>query len=79
MGTPAVANPVLQTALCTVCGFGEYPGGGGNHQRREWLRFTVAASLPKWVPALRVDDEGNCVVIDHGLGLFTLSMHFSRI
>lgn len=23
--------------------------------------------------------EGNCVVIDHGLGLFTVSMHFSRI
>jgi murein DD-endopeptidase MepM/ murein hydrolase activator NlpD len=23
--------------------------------------------------------EGNCVVIDHGMGLFTLSMHFSRI
>jgi murein DD-endopeptidase MepM/ murein hydrolase activator NlpD len=23
--------------------------------------------------------EGNCVVIDHGLGVFTLSMHFSRI
>lgn len=23
--------------------------------------------------------EGNCVVIDHGQGLFTLSMHFSRI
>jgi hypothetical protein len=23
--------------------------------------------------------EGNCVVIDHGLGLYTLSMHFSRI
>jgi murein DD-endopeptidase MepM/ murein hydrolase activator NlpD len=23
--------------------------------------------------------EGNCVMIDHGLGLFTLSMHLSRI
>jgi murein DD-endopeptidase MepM/ murein hydrolase activator NlpD len=23
--------------------------------------------------------EGNCVVIDHGLGVYTLSMHFSRI
>jgi murein DD-endopeptidase MepM/ murein hydrolase activator NlpD len=23
--------------------------------------------------------EGNCVVIDHGLGLFTLSMHLSRM
>lgn len=23
--------------------------------------------------------EGNCVIIDHGLGLFTESMHFSRI
>ena len=23
--------------------------------------------------------EGNCVVIDHGLGLFTISMHLSRI
>lgn len=23
--------------------------------------------------------EGNCVVIDHGLGLYTISMHFSRI
>jgi hypothetical protein len=23
--------------------------------------------------------EGNCVVIDHGMGLFTVSMHFSRI
>jgi murein DD-endopeptidase MepM/ murein hydrolase activator NlpD len=23
--------------------------------------------------------EGNCVIIDHGLGVFTLSMHFSRI
>jgi hypothetical protein len=23
--------------------------------------------------------EGNCVVVDHGLGLYTVSMHFSRI
>jgi len=23
--------------------------------------------------------EGNCVIIDHGLGLYTLSMHFSRM
>jgi len=23
--------------------------------------------------------EGNCVVVDHGLGLFTLSMHLSRV
>lgn len=23
--------------------------------------------------------EGNCVIIDHGLGVYTLSMHFSRI
>ena len=23
--------------------------------------------------------EGNCVIIDHGLGIYTLSMHFSRI
>jgi len=23
--------------------------------------------------------EGNCVVLDHGLGLYTISMHFSRI
>ena len=23
--------------------------------------------------------EGNCVIIDHGLGLYTLSMHFSRL
>jgi murein DD-endopeptidase MepM/ murein hydrolase activator NlpD len=23
--------------------------------------------------------EGGCVIVDHGLGLFTLSMHLSRI
>jgi murein DD-endopeptidase MepM/ murein hydrolase activator NlpD len=23
--------------------------------------------------------EGNCVIIDHGLGLYTIAMHFSRI
>ena len=23
--------------------------------------------------------EGNCVIIDHGMGLFTESLHFSRI
>ncbi|HEY2470860.1 MAG TPA: M23 family metallopeptidase [Terracidiphilus sp.] len=23
--------------------------------------------------------EGNCVIIDHGMGIYTLSMHFSRI
>jgi len=23
--------------------------------------------------------EGNCVIVDHGLGLYTISMHFSRI
>lgn len=31
------------------------------------------------VLARRLYYEGNCVIIDHGLGLFTLSMHFSRI
>ncbi len=31
------------------------------------------------VLARRLYYEGNCVVIDHGLGLYTLSMHFSRI
>jgi len=31
------------------------------------------------VLARRLYYEGNCVVIDHGLGLFTLSMHLSRI
>ena len=31
------------------------------------------------VLARRLYFEGNCVVIDHGLGLYTLSMHFSRI
>jgi murein DD-endopeptidase MepM/ murein hydrolase activator NlpD len=31
------------------------------------------------VLARRLYYEGNCVIVDHGLGLFTLSMHFSRI
>jgi murein DD-endopeptidase MepM/ murein hydrolase activator NlpD len=31
------------------------------------------------VLAQRLYYEGNCVVIDHGLGLYTLSMHLSRI
>jgi len=31
------------------------------------------------VLARRLYYEGNCVVIDHGLGLFTISMHLSRI
>jgi murein DD-endopeptidase MepM/ murein hydrolase activator NlpD len=31
------------------------------------------------VLARRLYFEGNCVVVDHGLGLYTLSMHLSRI
>ena len=31
------------------------------------------------VLARRLYYEGNCVIIDHGLGLYTLSMHYSRI
>jgi murein DD-endopeptidase MepM/ murein hydrolase activator NlpD len=31
------------------------------------------------VLAQRLYYEGNCVVIDHGLGLYTLSMHLSRV
>lgn len=31
------------------------------------------------VLARRLYFEGNCVVVDHGLGLYTISMHFSRI
>ena len=31
------------------------------------------------VLARRLYYEGNCVVIDHGLGLYTISMHLSRI
>jgi murein DD-endopeptidase MepM/ murein hydrolase activator NlpD len=38
-----------------------------------------AANSGVVVPARPLYYEGNCVVIDHGLGLFTLSMHFSRI
>ena len=38
-----------------------------------------AANSGTVVLAQRLYYEGNCVVIDHGLGLYTLSMHFSRI
>lgn len=31
------------------------------------------------VLARRLYFEGNCVILDHGLGFYTLSMHFSRI
>ena len=38
-----------------------------------------AANSGTIVLARRLYFEGNCVVIDHGLGLYTVSMHFSRI
>jgi murein DD-endopeptidase MepM/ murein hydrolase activator NlpD len=38
-----------------------------------------AANLGVVVLARPLYYEGNCVVIDHGLGLFTISMHLSRI
>ena len=38
-----------------------------------------AANSGTVVLARKLYYEGNCVVIDHGLGLFTISMHFSRI
>jgi murein DD-endopeptidase MepM/ murein hydrolase activator NlpD len=38
-----------------------------------------AANSGVVVLARKLYYEGNCVIIDHGLGLFTLSMHFSRI
>jgi murein DD-endopeptidase MepM/ murein hydrolase activator NlpD len=38
-----------------------------------------AANSGVVVLARKLYYEGNCVIIDHGLGLFTISMHFSRI
>jgi murein DD-endopeptidase MepM/ murein hydrolase activator NlpD len=38
-----------------------------------------AANAGVVVLARKLYYEGNCVVIDHGLGVFTISMHFSRI
>jgi len=38
-----------------------------------------AANGGRVVLARQLYYEGNCVVIDHGLGLFTISMHLSRI
>jgi murein DD-endopeptidase MepM/ murein hydrolase activator NlpD len=38
-----------------------------------------AANSGRVVLARRLYYEGNCVVIDHGLGIFTISMHLSRI
>jgi len=38
-----------------------------------------AANTGVVVLARKLYYEGNCVVIDHGLGLYTLSMHLSRI
>lgn len=38
-----------------------------------------AANSGTVVLAQRLYYEGNCVIVDHGLGLYTLSMHFSKI
>lgn len=38
-----------------------------------------AANSGVVVLARRLYFEGNCVIVDHGLGLYTLSMHLSRI
>lgn len=38
-----------------------------------------AANSGVVVLARRLYFEGNCVIIDHGLGLYSISMHFSRI
>ena len=50
------------------------------------MDFRSAVGTPVWagnsgvvVLARPLYYEGNCVVIDHGLGLFTISMHLSRI
>jgi murein DD-endopeptidase MepM/ murein hydrolase activator NlpD len=42
-------------------------------------RLVRAGNSGVVVLARRLYFEGNCVIIDHGLGLFTLSMHLSRI
>lgn len=38
-----------------------------------------AGNSGRVVLARRLYFEGNCVIIDHGLGLYTLSMHLSRV
>ncbi|MGH9594167.1 MAG: M23 family metallopeptidase, partial [Bryobacteraceae bacterium] len=38
-----------------------------------------AANAGVVVLARKMYYEGNCVVIDHGMGLYTITMHFSRI
>ena len=38
-----------------------------------------AANSGTVVLARKLYYEGNCVIIDHGMGLYTISMHFSRI
>ena len=62
-------------------------------QRQAWFKLHKGMDFRARIPARRCVPEtaarwcwrapsyyeGNCVVIDHGLGLFTLSMHLSRI